>query len=132
MRFINSTIHGLLDYAAALALIIAPNVLGLGAESALAYWLSVAAGIGLIVYSLITDYAFSMAKVLAFKLHLGFDIAAAIVFLFAPLLFGFNGIANIYYPVMGIGVLMVVLFTDSNKAEAEVGAQAEAAAALAE
>ncbi len=117
MRFINSTIHGILDYAAALALIIAPNVLGLGGESALAYWLSVAAGIGLIVYSLITDYAYSMAKIIAFKLHLGFDVAAAIVFLLAPVLFGFDGIAGIYYPVMGIGVLMVVLLTNNKKAE---------------
>ena len=119
MRFINSTIHGQLDYAAALALIVVPTILGLGQESALAYWLSVAAGIGLIVYSLFTDYVYSIAKVIAFKLHLGFDIAAAIVFLLAPVLFGFDGVAGIYYPVMGLGVLMVVLLTNTNKVEIE-------------
>lgn len=117
MRFINSKLHGLLDYVAALALIIAPNVLGLGQESALAYWLSVAAGIGLIGYSLLTDYAYSIAKLIGFKLHLGFDIAAAVVFLIAPLLFGFDGVAAIYYPVMGVGVILVVLLTNNNKVE---------------
>ena len=96
-----------------------PNILGLGQESALAYWLSVAAGIGLIVYSLFTDYVYSIAKVIAFKLHLGFDIAAAIVFLLAPALFGFDGVAGIYYPVMGLGVLMVVLLTNTKKVEIE-------------
>jgi len=113
MRFINSTLHGLLDYAAATALIIAPFLLGLAEQSVFAHWFSVAAGAGLIVYSLITKYAYSMAKIIPFKIHLMFDLAAAVVFLLAPFLFGFEGIVAGYYWVMGAGVVMVVLLSNT-------------------
>ena len=111
MRFINSTLHGLLDYAAALALIIAPFVLGLQSQSALAHWISVAAGVGLIVYSLFTSYRYSAVKLIPFKLHLILDLTAAAFFIIAPFVFSFDYIAQIYYWVMGVGVLLVVGFT---------------------
>ncbi|MGB1310198.1 MAG: SPW repeat domain-containing protein [Leucothrix sp.] len=113
MRFINSTLHGLLDYAAAVTLIIAPFVLGLAEQSAFAHWFSVAAGTGLTVYSLMTQYAYSLAKIIPFKTHLMLDLAAAVVFLLAPFLFGFEGIVAGYYWVMGAGVVMVVLFSNA-------------------
>ena len=119
MRFINSSLHGIMDYAAALALIVLPFLLGLEEQSALAHWISVIAGVGLIGYSLITQYAFSLAKVIPFKLHLILDIVAAIFFLIAPFVLGFDGVAAIYYWVMGAGVVMVVVF--SNALDAEVG-----------
>lgn len=120
MRFINSTFHGLLDYAAAITLIIAPFVLGLAEQSAFAHWFSVAAGAGLIAYSLITKYAYSLAKIIPFKTHLMLDLAAAIVFLLAPFLFGFEGIVAGYYWVMGAGVVMVVLFSNTLQHEAKL------------
>lgn len=113
MRFINSTLHGMMDYAAALALIIAPFILGIAEQSALAHWVSVAAGVGLIVYSLITNYHWSLAKLIPFKVHLGMDLAAAVVFLLAPWIFGFEGTVKIYYIVMGLGVLAVVIFSNT-------------------
>lgn len=120
MRFINSTLHGLLDYAAAITLIIAPFVLGLAEQSAFAHWFSVAAGVGLIAYSLITKYAYSVAKIIPFKTHLMLDLAAAVVFLLAPFLFGFEGIVAGYYWVMGMGVVMVVLFSSTLQHEAKL------------
>jgi hypothetical protein len=112
MRFINSTFHGLLDYAAAAALIALPLLLNIAEQSPLAMYMSVAAGIGLIAYSLITNYHYSVAKVISFKIHLMLDLAAAVFFLAAPLIFGFEGVAKIYYWVMGAGVLLVVLFSN--------------------
>jgi len=113
MRFITPHLHGFLDYAAALALIIAPFVLGIAEQSALAHWISVAAGVGLITYSLITDYFASLAKLIPFKVHLALDMAAAVFFLVAPSVLGFTGIVEIYYYVMGAGVVMVVLLSNT-------------------
>ncbi|MDJ0929119.1 MAG: hypothetical protein QNJ73_15890 [Gammaproteobacteria bacterium] len=108
IRFVTPTLHGLLDYAAAIALIVLPLLLNLGATSALALWLSIAGGVGLIVYSLLTSYRFSIMGLLSFRTHLVLDLAAAAVFLLAPLVFGWSGIVAAYYFTMGAGVLLVV------------------------
>ncbi len=55
MRFISPRLHGVLDYAVAGALISVPLLLDFAASSLAAAVISVAAGIGLTVYSLLTD-----------------------------------------------------------------------------
>ena len=115
MNFITSKLHGLLDYAAATALIALPFILNLSEQSPLALYMSVAAGLGLIAYSLLTNYHFSLAKVISFRIHLALDLAAALFFIVAPFVFGFEGVAKIYYWVMGAGVVMVVLFSNAPK-----------------
>lgn len=118
MRFITPSLHGILDYAAAIALIVLPFILGLEAQSALAHWISVIAGVGLVGYSLITQYAFSFAKLIPFKVHLILDIAAAVFFVAAPFILGFEGVVAIYYWVMGAGVVMVVALSHTLDDEA--------------
>ena len=108
LQFLTPRLHGLLDYAAAAGLIVFPFLLDLGAESPIALWLSVAAGAGLIGYSLLTDYAFSVASVIPYQLHLAFDVAAGLAFIAAPFVFGFSTLTSIYYFVMAAGVLLVV------------------------
>lgn len=112
MKFLTPTLHGLGDYAAATALIVGPFVLNIAEQSAIAHWFSVAGGIGLIVYSLFTDYRFSLAGKLPFKAHLVLDSAAGIAFLAAPFVLGLTGVASIYFYVMGAGVLLVVAVTN--------------------
>jgi len=94
-------------------LIIAPFILGLEAQSVIALWISVVAGAGLIIYSLLTHYQFSVPKLIPFKLHLILDLSAAAFFIIAPFVLGFEGIAQIYYWVMGSGVLLVVGLTNT-------------------
>lgn len=108
IRFLTPALHGLLDYAAAGALIVLPFVLKLGSEGPLALWLSVAGGIGLILYSLLTDYAFGAVKALPYNAHLVLDLTAGALFLAAPWLFGLGPIASVYYPIMALGVIAVV------------------------
>jgi len=66
---------------------------------------------GLNRLQLITDYAFSIAKAIPFDIHIIFDSLAAVVFIAAPFIFGFSGVTQIYYIVMGVGVLAVVAFS---------------------
>lgn len=111
MKFITPTLHGALDYIAALALIVIPLILGF---DGLSLWLSVAGGVGLILYSLLTDYALSIFRVIPFNVHTIFDSLAGVVFIAAPFVFGFSGIIQIYYIIMGVGVLVVTALTSKN------------------
>ena len=111
IRFLTPTVHGVLDYAAAAGLIGFPFILGFGN---LALWLSVAGGVGLIGYSLLTDYAFSAAAVISFKTHLMLDVAAALAFAAAPFVFGWGGLILGYYLVMAGGVAAVVVLSNSD------------------
>jgi hypothetical protein len=103
----------LLDYVAAVALIVLPFVLGFrGAE----LWLSVAGGAGLITYSLMTDYAFGAVRLISFNLHLLLDLAAGAAFIVAPFALRFGTLASIYYPVMAVGVMAVVALSVRDRA----------------
>ena len=103
--------HGLGDYAAALVLIVAPIFLDLKEQSIVAHWASIAGGVGLIVYSLLTDYTFSAAKVIPFKVHLVLDSIAGLVLIALAFVLSLEGIAQGYMIVMGAGVLLVVAVT---------------------
>jgi len=113
MRFIPATFHGFLDYAVAITLIAGPFVLGF---TGIAQMLAIAGGVGLFLYSLITDYSVSVQKMLPFKVHLMFDFIAALVLIAAPFIFGAEGgfteIAKYFYIVIGAAVVVVVAVTN--------------------
>lgn len=117
MKILSSTVHGYIDYAAASALILAPFVVLPATAPAIATWFSVAAGVALIIYSLITDYSISARKAIPFNLHLKIDLTAGIAFVIAPFVFGFSGITQLYYLVMGLAIIAVVMVTDSETLE---------------
>ena len=112
LRFINGRIHGLLDYAVAVTLLIVPFGLNFQASSPIAHWISVAAGIALFLYSILTDYSLSFGKVIPLGFHLTLDFLAGVAFVIAPFLFSFDGIARWFYLVTGIAVIAVVLLTE--------------------
>lgn len=109
IRILSPTLHGVLDYGAAAALLVLPFALGL---DGLARWLSVAGGAALVAYSLLTDYTLALAPLFSFRTHLVLDLTAAALFFASPMLFGFAGLAAGYYVVMGAGVLVVVALSD--------------------
>lgn len=113
MKILSPKLHGLGDYAAAIALILGPFVFDVAAQSVIGHWFSIAGGVGLIVYSLFTDYTFSLSGRIPFKVHLLLDVAAGIVFLVLPVALGLSGMVSTYFYVMGAGVLLVVAVSDS-------------------
>ncbi len=108
IRFLTPKLHGLIDYAAAAGLIIFPSILGIGASSPIAFWLSVAAGISVIGYSMLTGYSYGAAPVVPFKVHLAIDFVAAIAFALAPFILGFSGLDAAYYWVLSVAVFLIV------------------------
>tara|TARA_B110000971_G_C19781770_1_gene395654 strand:+ start:114 stop:542 length:429 start_codon:yes stop_codon:yes gene_type:complete len=115
IRIISPSVHGVLDYMSAIVLILAPSVLGFNEVSPFAYWLSVIAGIILILYSLMTDYEFSIGMFIPLRVHLVIDSSAGVLFILWPFIFDFTGLALAYYLVMGFGILLVVALTQSDE-----------------
>ena len=114
-RIITPRVHGLLDYMSAIVLILAPSVLEFNEVSPYAYWLSVIAGVILILYSLMTDYDFSIGILIPLKTHLVIDFSAGVLFILWPFIFDFTGLVLAYYLVMGFGILLVVGLTQSDE-----------------
>ncbi len=108
MRFISPRFHGFLDYAVAGALIGAPLLLDFAASSVPAAVISVVAGIGLILYSLLTDYSAGLRSLISWRTHLTLDAVAAAALLSAPFVLGFGGVARGFYVTVAIAVLAVV------------------------
>lgn len=111
MRFISPRFHGFLDYAVAAALIGAPFLLNFFAYSVAAAAISVAAGVGLVVYSLLTDYSAGIRNLIPWRTHLTLDAIAAVALLVAPFVLGFGGLARGFFVIVAIAVLVVVATT---------------------
>lgn len=107
-RFMNKTLHAYLDYPVAFGLIAMPFILGLGAVSPLAFWLSVVTGVAALILTVFTDHQFGLVKILPYKLHLFVDFLVGVAFVAAPIVLGFAGLEAAYYWVLGTTVLLVV------------------------
>ena len=88
MRFIPTRFHAPLDYIVGVALIAAPWIFQFSEHTA-ATVVPIVLGIGLIVYSLFTNYELGVWKVAPMAVHNLGDIAAGIVLAASPWIFGF-------------------------------------------
>lgn len=108
MRFVTKTIHAYLDYPVAIGLIVMPFLFGLGADNALAFWLSVATGVAAFGLTVLTDHHLGLIRVLPYSLHLTVDALVGVVFVAAPFVLGSTSLDFWYYALLGATVLMVV------------------------
>ena len=108
-RFITKDIHALLDYPVALMLMAAPFVLGLGDSAPAAKWLAVGTGVAALLLTLLTDHKLGVLRVLPYWLHVAVDGMVGLTFLFAPFVFGFEGLDAWFYWANGSAVAIVVL-----------------------
>lgn len=109
MRFIPTRLHAPLDYIVGVALIAAPWIFQFSDVTA-ATVLSVVLGIGLIVYSLLTDYELGVWRTFPMSIHNLFDIAAGALLAASPWLFGFaDEGANAWAPFVVVGLAAIFL-----------------------
>ena len=109
MRFIPTRLHAPLDYIVGAALIAAPWIFQFS-EVAAATAISIALGVGLIVYSLFTDYELGVWKVAPMAVHNLFDIAAGALLAASPWIFGFaDESANVWAPFVVVGLAAIFL-----------------------
>jgi len=109
MRFIPTKFHAPLDYIVGVALIAAPWIFQFSDVTAAAV-VSIVLGIGLIAYSLFTDYELGVWKVAPMAVHNLFDIVAGAFLAASPWIFGFaDDSANVWMPHVVVGLAAVVL-----------------------
>jgi hypothetical protein len=101
MKRIHSRTHGVLDYVVGVLLILAPYLFGFADNDAArnAAWI---VGAGSILYSLVTAYELSIAKLIPYRVHLGLDIAAGAFLALSPWLLGFAD--RIVWPHLVVGI----------------------------
>jgi hypothetical protein len=123
-KFIPTKVHGALDYIVGIALILAPWLFAFSDRGGAAVAIPIVLGIGLIVYSIFTKYEWGLIKVLSMPYHLIIDLLAAALLAFSPFIFGFydENTMNVWLPhvVVGIAVILVVIFSQSQPASEDV------------
>lgn len=114
---ISSKIHAILDYTVGILLIAAPWLLGF-ADNTAATIIPVILGASTVIYSLFTNYEYSLVRLLPYKIHLMIDFMAGLLLLASPWLFGFND--RIYFPHVILGVFEIIAVILSRKETAAV------------
>jgi hypothetical protein len=90
-----------MDYLMGVLLIAAPWLFDFargGAET----WIPVILGAGAIVYSLITDYEYSVSKTIPMRTHLTLDLLSGLLLAGSPWIFGFNDYVYVPHLILGI------------------------------
>ncbi len=109
MRFIPTKLHAPLDYIVGAALIAAPWIFQFSEHTA-ASVVPIVLGIGLIAYSLVTDYELGLWKVAPMAVHNLIDIVAGVALAVSPWLFGFaDESANVWVPHVVVGLAAIFL-----------------------
>ena len=109
MRFIPTKFHAPLDYIVGAALIAAPWIFQFSEHTA-ATVVPVVLGIGLIAYSLFTNYELGVWKIAPMAVHNLIDIAAGSLLAASPWIFGFaDETANVWVPHLIVGLAAVFL-----------------------
>ena len=115
MRFIPTKFHAPLDYIVGVALIAAPWIFQFSDRTTPTV-ISIVLGIGLIAYSLFTDYELGVWKVAPMAVHNLIDIAAGIVLATSPWIFGFaDDSANVWLPFLVVGPAAIFLGLTTKK-----------------
>jgi SPW repeat len=113
MRFIPTKFHAPLDYIVGAALIASPWIFSFSDTTAPTV-VSIVLGIGLIAYSLITNYELGVWKVAPMAVHNLIDIVAGAFLALSPWLFGFaDDPANvwIWFVIVGLAAIFLGLTT---------------------
>jgi len=118
IRFVPTRVHGFFDYIGGIALISAPFLFGFFSVGGMAVIIPMVLGVGLILYSLLTNYELGIraVKFIPMPLHLTFDFIAAAFIAVSPFLFGFyHDAPNVWLPhlIAGIAVILLVLVSQT-------------------
>jgi hypothetical protein len=108
-RFIPTKFHAPLDYSVGAALIAAPWILQFSEHTGAAV-VPIVLGVGLIAYSLFTNYELGVWKVAPMAVHNLIDVVAGALLALSPWLFGFaDESANVWVPHLFVGLAAMFL-----------------------
>lgn len=115
VRFIPTSVHGVLDYLTGSTLLAAPELFRLKDVPSSALVPRLAGG-GATTYSLLTDYELGAVKVLPMPAHLILDAASGALLVASPWLFGFSRNGSRYWiphVLVGASEILAALTTET-------------------
>ena len=118
MKIISTKVHGGLDYLMGIVLIAIPWLLNFyrgGAET----WVPVVLGVGVILYSLLTNYEYSFSDAIPMPAHLTRDVLSGIFLAMSPWLYGFNDVVFLPHLILGSVQVAVGLISEAIPRSAE-------------
>ena len=118
--------HNILDYIIAIALVASPFIFDFSnVDQARNLFLTL--GIGLALYSAITNYYYSLARLIPLGVHMVFDAAAGAILIAGPTLFGYRDQLSDFqvgvHIVMGLGAVGLVAITRTRTEAAKTSEQ---------
>jgi hypothetical protein len=120
-KVLTPTVHGILDYALALAFLLAPGLLGFSQTAATVSYITGAAYVGA---SLVTDYPLGLIRLIPFPVHGVLESIMAVGWLVFPWAFGFAGedmAARNLFIAAGIGLAVVAALTNYKPEHSQAG-----------
>ena len=117
MRFLPTRVHGMLDYGMGALLIAAPWLFGFAGDAdGAATWVPVVLGLGVIAYSLLTDYELGAVRKIPMPTHLLLDLGGGVLLALSPWLFGFADWVWVPHLVLGLLEVGAALVTKKHPA----------------
>jgi hypothetical protein len=115
---INIDTHNILDYVIGAILALAPFIFGF-ADVPEARNVYLTLGIGLIAYSLLTNYRYSILKIIPLGFHMILDVLCGIILMIAPWMFAYRMELTSFqfalHFILGIGAVAFVAITNQTK-----------------
>ena len=104
-------LHGLVEYAAAILLIVAPFLFGFESDAATA--ISIVIGVAVLIVAASTEGPTGLVKVIPVAIHVVLDIVVAGVLIAAPFLFGFSNESapTAFFIALGVVHLLLTIAT---------------------
>jgi SPW repeat len=110
MRVFPTRVHGVVDYAMGLLLIVARWLFGFAAWGA-ETWVPAILGIGAIGYSFFTDYDLGLIRALPMRTHLVLDAGLGVFLAASPWIFGFADLVYLPQLILGLVAITAALTT---------------------
>lgn len=106
--------HNVLDYVVGATLVACPYIFGFS-DVDIARNVFLTLGLGLIGYSMITKYYYSVLKIIPVGLHMGLDVVSGAALILAPFVLGYNDVLSggqlLVHFAMGAGAFLLVGLT---------------------
>jgi hypothetical protein len=111
MLMITSRLHGMIDYIVGVALIAAPWLFGFVDFNNFpaATWTPIIIGAAIIAMSLLTNYEYSIAKIIPLRFHLFMDFIAAAFLAVSPWVLHYAD--YVYAPHLLVGLVEMLIVT---------------------
>ncbi len=113
MQSFSTRLHGVFDYLYGALLVALPWMFGYTEFGGPAVWVPIGLGVGVIAYSLMTDYEMGVVRRLDMRSHLWLDAMVGATLVLSTLFFGFYSYTFwVPYIIAGAAGIIAALVTD--------------------